>query len=350
MYVCSEAEVMTEEPTYGNVQFWELEGHSSLEQQGEKNLRQKPELIGYVDSGAYAFEEDHTYGNVQYWDQEVHSSLEQQDKKKKKRKKKKRETSELKGSVDSEAKTNKDGHTHEVLQIKDLEVHSSPGQQDKNMTATVPDTEAIGHKTCSLCCRIITLIILITLGLAITVVCLLVMDKKSDGMEYSTNSWNTTAPGNTAFSNSVSELTEPENRGQVTSYNQKESVNKITFSALGVNSYYFSSDKKAWKSARLFCEENRASLAVFKDKEDLDKVTQNFSQAMGGGSYWIGLNKDDTGPHWHWVGGIPLDSHSFNLDISEPSRSCAMMTIVGLKASQCATINKWICQKSTAVK
>ncbi|MBN3289012.1 KLRG1 protein, partial [Polypterus senegalus] len=112
----------------------------------------------------------------------------------------------------------------------------------------------------------------------------------------------------------------------------KDLANEISFTNLGEDSYYFSTEKKAWRSSSDFCAQHQATLAVFKDKEELNRVLWYITNHTLEDSYWIGLQKNNFG---------------FTLDVSDPSRGCAMLRNKSLNASHCNTTSKWICKKSS---
>ncbi|XP_051783506.1 macrophage mannose receptor 1-like [Erpetoichthys calabaricus] len=193
-----------------------------------------------------------------------------------------------------------------------------------------------GRTAFSLRFRLLIVLLVVTLGLAASVIYLVLRDNKSDG------GGDQEIPLNLQGNKS---LTKHEDTTQAASHNTKGSPNENSFTTLGNNSYYFSTEKKDWKNSRDFCAQHQTTLVVFLDKEEQNKVTQHIKSLAVQGDYWIGLKKNDSG--WHWVDGTLLASQRFPLDNSNSAECCATLTGVGLKPSVCAMTNKWICEKST---
>ncbi|XP_069077273.1 collagen alpha-1(III) chain-like [Pleurodeles waltl] len=69
--------------------------------------------------------------------------------------------------------------------------------------------------------------------------------------------------------------------------------------------YYYAENETDWKSAREFCEANKASLVTFRDRHEMDYILKR----AGKKSYWIGLRKREKG--LEWISGDLLDNSLF---------------------------------------
>ncbi|XP_072316769.1 early activation antigen CD69 [Eucyclogobius newberryi] len=109
--------------------------------------------------------------------------------------------------------------------------------------------------------------------------------------------------------------------------------------------FLLSRKRKTWAASKKFCEEQGGSLAVI-----TDAAVQNFLTQKGTLSYWIGLNKENTGV-WTWVDGQRLTGNSFWSDSDRGVGDCAMLDAAAgdnksWSKGLCSRPKYYICQKT----
>uniref|UniRef100_A0A8C4X3V4 C-type lectin domain-containing protein n=1 Tax=Erpetoichthys calabaricus TaxID=27687 RepID=A0A8C4X3V4_ERPCA len=143
----------------------------------------------------------------------------------------------------------------------------------------------------------------------------------------------------------------------------------IYFSYLGNQKHYWLNSQKLCKSVSLclstfmhsivsyFCLFHHKDSGVFSVSCSVhcnamsvfllqDRVKNHIKDQLAGGNYWIGLNS--YGSDWYWVDGTTMEAQRLSSCSDGSSGNCAFITVGGLKTSNCATKNRWICEKRIA--
>ncbi|XP_047598999.1 killer cell lectin-like receptor subfamily G member 1 isoform X2 [Lutra lutra] len=100
--------------------------------------------------------------------------------------------------------------------------------------------------------------------------------------------------------------------------------------------YYFSMEKKDWKSSLEFCLAKDSHLLEFTDRQEMSLVKQLLKDDF----YWIGL-RNEAG--WRWGDGSPLNISS--IISNNLIQKCGAINGNGLQASSCEVSLPWICKK-----
>ncbi|XP_069506598.1 C-type lectin domain family 2 member D-like [Ambystoma mexicanum] len=111
--------------------------------------------------------------------------------------------------------------------------------------------------------------------------------------------------------------------------------------------FYFSEDKKDWKSSWDFCSANGAALAILKDPVLLKTIIRYKDSRE---NYWIGLHKIWlTGHHnWTWVDGSPFQNETKLIESEGPKLYCAYLNSGTAGNLDCTTPRPWICVKEAS--
>ncbi|XP_047599002.1 killer cell lectin-like receptor subfamily G member 1 isoform X4 [Lutra lutra] len=128
--------------------------------------------------------------------------------------------------------------------------------------------------------------------------------------------------------------------------------------------YYFSMEKKDWKSSLEFCLAKDSHLLEFTDRQEMEEVAmaeveevaacvllKDFDgflshieslvkQLLKDDFYWIGL-RNEAG--WRWGDGSPLNISS--IISNNLIQKCGAINGNGLQASSCEVSLPWICKK-----
>ncbi|NXS43482.1 KLRG1 protein, partial [Balaeniceps rex] len=102
--------------------------------------------------------------------------------------------------------------------------------------------------------------------------------------------------------------------------------------------YYFSKEKKDWRSSQESCRAQGAHLLVISNTSGMD-----FFQMMRTESHWIGLQKNADGD---WVGEDGSKLGGKEVVSNSSVQNCAVLMEGVIRASSCEVSTPWICEKS----
>ncbi|XP_025974504.2 C-type lectin domain family 17, member A-like [Dromaius novaehollandiae] len=112
--------------------------------------------------------------------------------------------------------------------------------------------------------------------------------------------------------------------------------------------YYFSTAKKAWMDAKLFCISHSSHLAIINSEQE-NKFLAN--QVMDTQVFWLGLTDMHKEGEWQWVDSSPLSLRLWNSgepnNVGQHGEDCATLYSSGRwNDAVCSNAESWICERS----
>ncbi|XP_007469416.1 PREDICTED: killer cell lectin-like receptor subfamily B member 1 [Lipotes vexillifer] len=100
---------------------------------------------------------------------------------------------------------------------------------------------------------------------------------------------------------------------------------------------------KPWNDSLADCFTKESRLLLIQDQEELRLVQNRIDK--GGILFWIGLNFTLSEKNWKWINGSFLNSNMLQITGDAEENSCVCISRTQILSENCATENKWICQK-----
>uniref|UniRef100_A0A8C0I5I2 Killer cell lectin like receptor B1 n=1 Tax=Balaenoptera musculus TaxID=9771 RepID=A0A8C0I5I2_BALMU len=106
---------------------------------------------------------------------------------------------------------------------------------------------------------------------------------------------------------------------------------------------FFSDTYKPWNDSLADCFTKESRLLLIQDQEELRLIQNRIDK--GGIPFWIGLNFTLSEKNWKWINGSFLNSNILQITGNAEENSCVYLSTIQFFSENCATENKWICQK-----
>ncbi|XP_057560186.1 killer cell lectin-like receptor subfamily B member 1 [Hippopotamus amphibius kiboko] len=106
---------------------------------------------------------------------------------------------------------------------------------------------------------------------------------------------------------------------------------------------FFYETLKPWNDSLTDCSTKESSLLLIQDQEELRLIRNLIDK--GGMLFWIGLNFTLSEKNWKWTNGSLLNSNILQITGDAKEDSCVCISMTQILSENCATENKWICQK-----
>ncbi|KAJ8790944.1 hypothetical protein J1605_021038 [Eschrichtius robustus] len=106
---------------------------------------------------------------------------------------------------------------------------------------------------------------------------------------------------------------------------------------------FFYDTYKPWNDSLVDCFTKESSLLLIQDQEELRLIQNRIDK--GGMVFWIGLNFTLSAKNWKWINGSFLNTNILQITGNAEENSCVCLSTTQIFSEDCATENKWICQK-----
>ncbi|XP_073645153.1 killer cell lectin-like receptor subfamily B member 1 isoform X2 [Tursiops truncatus] len=100
---------------------------------------------------------------------------------------------------------------------------------------------------------------------------------------------------------------------------------------------------KPWNDSLADCFTKESRLLLIQDQEELSLIQNRIDKEAI--MFWIGLNFTLPEKNWKWINGSFLNSNMLQITGDAKENSCVYITRTKITSEDCATENKWICQK-----
>ncbi|XP_067554719.1 killer cell lectin-like receptor subfamily B member 1 isoform X2 [Pseudorca crassidens] len=100
---------------------------------------------------------------------------------------------------------------------------------------------------------------------------------------------------------------------------------------------------KPWNDSLADCFTKESRLLLIQDQEELRLIQNRIDK--GAIMFWIGLNFTLPEKNWKWINGSFLNSNMLQITGDAKENSCVYISRTQITSEDCATENKWICQK-----
>ncbi|XP_026949149.1 killer cell lectin-like receptor subfamily B member 1 isoform X2 [Orcinus orca] len=100
---------------------------------------------------------------------------------------------------------------------------------------------------------------------------------------------------------------------------------------------------KPWNDSLADCFTKESRLLLIQDQEELRLIQNRIDK--GAIMFWIGLNFTLPEKNWKWINGSFLNSNMLQITGDAKENSCVYISRTQIISENCATENKWICQK-----